>query len=321
MQRLIFILRTILFGWVLALRRLIEGILEICHRRKRRPDDRSGKASRARCVPIDHPSFVRPDPLIYDQYYLSALGLPVTWDNPDIELRRAGVPVSSSLLEPDTDYEMVARIWNAAPDCPVVHMPVHFSYLDFGIGTVSVPLGATKVNVGVKGSASQPAFASMLWHTPARAGHYCLQVRLDPADDLNYANNLGQENTNVGRAESPAKFEVKLRNNTQREHRYRFGFDAYTLGTPEPCGDEGGTAAARSRRIERHRSADRSLPAGWNVTITPDTASLPPSGELVAVVVVTPPDPWRGTQPINVNAFDENDRLAGGVTLSVVRGS
>ena len=34
------------------------------------------------CVPINHPNFKRPDPLIYDQYYLMSLGLAVTWQNP-----------------------------------------------------------------------------------------------------------------------------------------------------------------------------------------------------------------------------------------------
>ena len=33
--------------------------------------------------------------MIYDQYYLTGLGLAVTWDNPDIQLYLNGSPVSS----------------------------------------------------------------------------------------------------------------------------------------------------------------------------------------------------------------------------------
>jgi len=42
-------------------------------------------------------------------------GFAVTWDNPDIQLKLHGNPVSSSLITPDVDLrEIVARIWNGS---------------------------------------------------------------------------------------------------------------------------------------------------------------------------------------------------------------
>src|SRR5260370_16278561 len=108
---------------------------------------RPGKVARSRCVPIDEAVFVRREPLIYDQYYLMGLGLSVTWDNPDIQLYLNGAPVSSSLLEPATTYEIVARVCNSSLSAPVLNMPLHFSYLAFLIGTPTVPLATTKINL------------------------------------------------------------------------------------------------------------------------------------------------------------------------------
>jgi hypothetical protein len=315
-QKLLYVLKTLLYGWLVALHTLIRRVVEVCRHRKHREGDREHRAARARCVPISHPAFVRPDPLIYSQYYLRSLGLAVTWDNPDIQLRRNGVPVSSALpLLPDTDYEVVARIWNASPTAPVIQMPVHFSYLDFGAGTVSVPIGSTKVTVGVKGAPSQPAATSITWHTPSAAGHYCLQVRLDPVDDSNFANNLGQENTNVGHAASPATFTFKLGNGTRRQQRYHFEVDAYSIPGRDPCDKRGD----RRKRLERHAAGSHPLPDGWQVALTPDAPSLAPDEAIDVIASVKPPDGWHGTQAVNVNAFGHQAGLVGGVTLTVVR--
>jgi hypothetical protein len=90
LKTLLFLLRTLAYGWIPALRRLIELICRWVRANCRKEVsgvDRDPKASRAPCVPIPDPAFVRPDPLIYAQYYLIDLGLGVTWDNPDIHLR------------------------------------------------------------------------------------------------------------------------------------------------------------------------------------------------------------------------------------------
>ena len=320
MKRFSFILRTLLFGWLTAIPQFLAMIYRVRRLRRREGSDREHRGARVPCVPIDDPAFVRPDPLIYAQYYLRSLGLAVTWDNPDIELHLNGVPVASSSLEPGTQYELIARIWNGSFDAPLAALPVHFSYLDFGAGTKSVAIGSTKIDLGVKGGPHHPAFASVPWMTPTIAGHYCIQVRLDPPDDLNWANNLGQENTDAGKVHSPALFTFKLRNEAKRHLRYRFEVDAYRLIPPGPCAERADSAQTRRTRLDRHRAGNFSVPPGWQLQINPTAPLLAPDEEITVEVTITPPDGFVGTQNFNVNAFYEHT-LAGGVTLKVESGA
>jgi hypothetical protein len=315
LQTFRFILQTLLYGWVTALRDLWRIICKLL----RRWWDRQclgEKATPQHCVPINNPAFVRPDPLIYDQYYLTSLGLAVTWDNPDIQLYLNGVPVSSSQLQPGTTYEVVAQVWNNSTEAPVVNMPVAFSFLEFGVGTVSVPIGSTRIDLGVKGGPNCPALARMLWTTPTTLGHYCLQVLLQPVDDTNTQNNLGQENTDVGTAHSAAVFKFALRNNTALPRGYEFAVDAYAPGPPPPCNGSGNPEEDRRARLARHRRGSQPLPAGWTVKVDPETPSLAPSESTLVTVTATPPVGFTGNQTINVNAF-RAARLAGGVSLTV----
>lgn len=303
-----FVVKVLLWGWLSALRELSQIVCEVLRRslRRRGPTPR-------RCVPINHPAFFRPDPLIYDQYYLTGLGLAVTWDNPDIQLYLNGAPVSSSALLPGTTYEVSAQIWNNSAQAPVANMSVAFSFLEFGVGTVSVPIGTTNIDLGVKGGPNCPAPATMPWTTPTTPGHYCLQVQLQPVDDGNTQNNLGQENTNVSTAHSTATFAFTLRNSTDRSHTYSFETDAYTPGTPDPCN---GSAEGRHARLARHQRGSQPVPVGWQVKIDPQAPSLVPGQSTTITVTATPPNGFIGEQGINVNAFHDGE-LAGGVTLTV----
>lgn len=314
-KTLMFVLRSVLYGGEDSARDFW-AIVRKLFRRWRRQAHGGRVVSPNRCVPIRDPAFVRPDPLIYDQYYLTGLGLAVTWDNPDIQLYLNDSPVSSSSLLPGTTYEIMAQVWNNSTDAPVVAMPVAFSFLDFGVGTVSVPIGSAEINLGVKGSANCPAFAKALWTTPTTPGHYCIQVELNPFEDTNPNNNLGQENTNVGVAQSPAVFNMTLRNDTQRPKRYRFEADAYMPGSPDPCTGSANDDKARAARVARHRRGSQPVPAGWQVTIAPEAPSLDPGQSIPLTVTATPPSGFTGNQTLNVNAFHETG-IAGGVTLSV----
>jgi hypothetical protein len=313
MGALVSLARTLLYGWLIALYELVQ---QLCQRAKqptppKRPEHRPTQSG---CVKIDHPAFVRPDPLLYSQQYLMAQGLAVTWDNPDITLFLGGVPVSSSALLPATTYEVRARIWNNSLEAPVVHMPVRLSFLDFGVGTQPIPVGTTHVDVGVKGSATQPGQATVLWTTPATPGHFCLQVLLDPVDDVEPANNLGQENTDVVAAASPAVFKFTLRNDTRQAHRYHFETDAYQIPAKPACGD-----TSPERRREAHRRGQHPVPSGFAVTITPSAPALDPGDSAIVTVAVDPPAAFVGRQPINVNTFHEHG-FVGGVTLTCTKG-
>jgi hypothetical protein len=292
--------------------RRLEGLLG------RRPRGDSAR----RCMPVHEKVYRRPDPMIYSQYYLMVQGLSVTWDNPDIEIREAGAPVPAHSLKPDTDYEVVARIWNGSTNAPAVHLPVSFSFLNFGIGTLHNPIGHTFVNLGVKASPSCPAFASVPWRTPATPGHYCIQVLLIWSDDANPLNNLGQTNTVVGPLNSPqANFALTVRNNAEEPRGFRFEVDGYEIPPRPRCGESPGRDespdARRDQLLRLHGRGRHPLPQGWRVELDPDQLELAPQQERpIKATVIAPVEDFRGRQTINVNAF-ANDDFIGGVTLYV----
>lgn len=333
------LVEALLLGWASGLRTLIQLVRALLARLRaqlaKQPRDR--RKTDDRCVPIRHPSIRRPDPLIYSQTYLMSLGLGVSWDNPDIQLLKGGIPVSSDDLQPATDYEVVARVWNGSTDAPVVDLPVTFTVHGFGIGTAGDPIGQTTVPVlGVKGGPNCPAFATVPWTTPATPGHYCIKAHLEWVDDSNPNNNVGQENTNVVQTASPAEAMFLLRNDDrERTRRFRFDVDAYVIPDREPCTKTAAEqpprddVAARTRdaaavglvsppaRVRaRHERSSHPLPPGWTVQITPEESVLAPQQTAEIHVHVEPPPGFHGQQRINVNGFDEVG-LAGGVTLVV----
>jgi hypothetical protein len=335
-SNLLGLISTLFIGWLRALIAFLVRIQAILRSALdgSRLKGREAKTADTDCVPIRHPSFRRPDPMLYSQPYLMGLGLAVSWDNPDIELRRGGAAISSDAVEADTEYEIVARIWNGSTNAPVVGMPVLFSYLSFGIGTPSTPIGTSLVDLGVKGGPGCPAFAVIPWRTPAEPGHYCIQVQLVWSDDTNPLNNLGQENLSIQPAQSPAAFSFAIRNPDERHHRFSFSVDGYAI--PEQLACE---AVERPGRRELYRRSvqpaaarltpqlgedirrrhDRSaypLPDGWAVQFEPSEVELN-AGEQAAVrVSVKPPPGFQGRQPVNVHVAD-GDKVTGGVTLIV----
>jgi hypothetical protein len=264
-------------------------------------------------------AYRQPDPLIYSQQYLQSLGLAVTWSNPDIHVEAAaapGSPVDSHSLQPDTDYLVVARIWNGSTTAPAPGLPVKVSYLSFGIGTTRHDVGMTSVDLPVKGAVGCPATAVVPWHTPAAPGHYCLQVDLLWDDDANPANNLGQHNTDVKPLNSPhAAFAVPLRNNTTERARVVLHTDAYRIPELTPC-DERGRQDSPRARLERHEPAAWPLPPGWRVDVQPSEAVLAAGEQTTVIVDITAPDGFVGRQAINVHA-EGGGELLGGVTLYV----
>jgi hypothetical protein len=321
------LVRALVFDLWLALRRLWRGLLR-CLWLLRQPKGPVHKINRASCVPIHHPAFKKPDPLIYDQYYLMSLGLAVSWQNPDIAIFQGAAPVASAYdLLPSTHYTIRARIWNGSPDAVVAHMPVTFSYLSFGISTVSHPIGQTTVDLGVKGSAFSPAFAEVDWLTPATPGHYCVQVAFAWADDSNPANNLGQHNTQVVEAHSPAHASFTLRNDADERRRYAFEVDTFELQPPPRCPDDRRPPRPQTWKdqhrlpqatLDRNSRAENALPPDWSVSFDPAEPTLVPGEELQVTARIDPPDSFHGRMHLNVHAF-AGVALAGGVTIVVER--
>lgn len=332
-ENLLAVIKAILYGWIHALRELIRELIQRCRLAKARHDlpGRLGKAAPSACVPISDPALKRPDPMIYSQFYLMSQGLAVTWDNPDIVLERGGVPVPSSNLLPDTEYEIVARIWNNSTEAPVVGLPVTFSFLSFGAGTVSNPIGKSHVNLGVKGGINHPAFARIKWRTPAQAGHYCLRAAFEWLDDLNPDNNLGQENITVAEANSPATFTFTLRNDDGERHVFRFEVDTYAIPPRPNCEwqprprDEAAdqdlallrTRPGTIRKVPpEHDRKNYPLPPRWTVAFNPETIMLSPDQSTPITVTVTPPADFVGSKMLNIHSFHERG-MTGGVTVEI----
>ncbi len=319
---LIELVQAITYKWLLALvhivQRLIQLVHVLCERRKRLHSETN--ATNTGCGQVDHPSFHRPDPLIYSQKYLLELGLAVTWDNPDIVVLKNGVVVPESSLLPNTEYEIDATIWNNSYDAPVVGMKVDIGFLSFGAGTTLTPIASTFVSVGVKGGANHPAHARVKWITPP-AGHYCIQVAFDCDGDMNPRNNLGQNNIDVVAAHSPAVYVFSLRNLFKRPDRFKLEVDTYTLPAQPDCAAAPDRTLTNDQRWEeikrRHQKAAFPIPAGWSVALSPDHAILQPDEAVDIAVTIEPPAAFIGQQPFNINAVSGAGRYAGGVTLIV----
>jgi hypothetical protein len=318
------LLQAIIYKWLLAIGSIVKRFID-CFRKFKRyhqlPHDFRDVTDKG-CGEIDHPSYHRADPLIYSQKYLLSKGLAVTWNNPDIILLQNGVIVDEANLQPNTEYEIDATIWNNSYDAPVVGMAVNFSYLSFGASTTVTPIGTTVVDIGAKGTTSQPALARMKWITPP-AGHYCIQVDFYWADDLNPDNNIGQNNVDVREAHSPAVFHFDLRNSGKRADEFHFETDTYTLPPPVECEaqiDRSKTVDQRWEEIKkRHNREDYPVPPGWTIIITPATAQLQPNEIKSIEVAIEPPADFSGSQSVNINAVSKSGRHAGGVTLTVTK--
>ena len=259
------------------------------------------------------PALKKPDPFLYAQYFLMGLGIPVTWDNPDIFIFEGTTPVDPHDLKASTDYTLVARVWNSSTDVPVVDLPVVFSYLSFGMGVASHPIASTTTDLNAKGLPGCPAFASVTWTTPPAAGHYCVQVQLEPPDDSNWLNNLGQRNMDVAHPASPATFAFAVGNHGgRRPRRVRFVVDTYAIAPLPPCDEQ---PADRKRRPELRQTAPP-VPDGWTVQLSPSELVLDPGEEKTVHVEITGPVGFTGVMPFNVAAWDDVG-LFGGVTLRV----
>jgi hypothetical protein len=286
------------------IKEVIALLIYICHflLGKKRP-------SADKCV--CPPALKKPDPFLYSQQYLMSLGLPVTWDNPDIYIYDGATLVDPHNLHANTTYTVVARIWNNSPDVPVINLGVIFSFLSFGMGTQSNPVGSTAVDLAAKGLPGCPAFAYMSWTTPAALGHYCLQVLLEPPDDTNWLNNLGQRNTDVAQPQSPATFTFAVGNHiAPRTRNVRFKVDAYTIPPLRPCG-----TATTTTKTSISKTAPP-VPPGWTIVLTPDSLQLLPGEEKTVQAQITPPSGFHGSMPLNVTGIDDYGPV-GGVTLIV----
>src|SRR5512143_3939212 len=133
--------KTLAYGWIVYIIRLVKALCRaiktLCALLKLPHGQQLEDKDPCKFKP---PAYHRPDPCIYDQYYLMNLGLAVTWDNPDITIWLGGVQVPEQSLLPDTEYEIRATIWNNSYYAPIAGMQVNFAFLSFGAATTLNPI-------------------------------------------------------------------------------------------------------------------------------------------------------------------------------------
>ena len=277
---------------------------------------------------------VRADPMIYSQNWLMSQGLAVTWDNPDIQLYdMAGNPASPSDLTPDQDYKVAVRCWNNSYNAGAPVLPVYLSFLSFGIDVTSTPIPpASIISLGAKATATCPAFANFIWHTPAVPGHYCLQARLVCLDDANPLNNLGQKNVHVGKLKSPATFTFTVQNQASVPRLFQLEADMYQIPQLPSCDAQpapprrGGRLAESQARWKRALATQRyglfPITPDWQLTMNATEFQLEPRASRDITVTINPASgSFSGTRAFNVHGFAAPSNgprvLAGGVTLYV----
>jgi hypothetical protein len=329
------------------------------------------------CVPLPRDVLRKPDPLIYSQGYLASLGLAVVWDNPDITLLHGGQPADAHALDPDTDYTVAIRVHNGSNQAPAFGVSVSLSYHLWGSSGPWIPVGQTQVDLPARGAPGEPATVQLNWHTPARDGHWCLDVQLQHPEDLNPLNNLGQTNVDIRRVKpgEALAIEVPVRANQRQTLRLRatgYSLPAEALYPPAPEGaveryekavagldkqplladwiaashstgqpSVDNWTAYRSAAVPGRRAGKNnpqygedwlprivaandaeahSIPPEWEPALSADEVVVDAGAEVIVQLRLrVPPGAQAGTQKqFQVNAFDQQGKLAGGVEVLVV---
>jgi len=193
------ILWSVLVHLLVSIVREPWDFLRLVVRRVRNACELKRSRKRLPCLPLPPDIARKPDPLIYCQSYLQSLGLAVTWDNPDIQLRLGGSPVDQHDLLPDTDYAVAITVHNGSNEAPAPGVKVLLHYRRWGVAGPWIFESQGVIDLPVRGAPGEPGSLIVPWHTPHTGGHYCLLVVLVHANDLNPLNNFGQTNTDIRR--------------------------------------------------------------------------------------------------------------------------
>lgn len=187
----------------------------------------------------------RPDPCIYSQEFLTAQGVPVTWNNPDIWVAKRATP---NVIEPDsyhlqenTDYIVFVQAHNASTDLAVgvrvrlVYRPWSFNSPE--VTPVEVDANGQEVFRIVNIPPMGAALTTFAWRTPSvgpESAHFCIQAILSHPLDINPSNNLGQENTQVLDTDGQsARVVVPLHNPANVAQRFAIDATLYRIEEKE----------------------------------------------------------------------------------------
>jgi len=262
----------------------------------------------------------RPDPCIYSQFLLMQLNQPVTWDNPDVAIFKAGVEQYTYSLAPDTTYDLAITVHNSSAEKAAFATKVAVRWIEFGAGgPVRHPIADLVADVG---PFPATAVVTTVWRTPATPGHYCIEVELAHPNDGNPANNLGWNNTQVLPAHSQAKTPIRIFN---RHAGAQIAEVAATTGRGAPRNVVEIAFDSYVFHDAYGKEADGDVmfaprPPAWPARVEPRTFHFAP-GETYRDVelIVDAPDGPGPPEPFNVTARQGGAPL-GGVTVLVTRG-
>jgi hypothetical protein len=155
----------------------------------------------------------------YDQWDSSTWSLHAgdnpTWDNPAIRLYDVtNSLVSSNNLAAGVTYTIQVDVHNDT-DYLAGHVKVIAKWANFGLGQppdVWAVIGGP-VEIDVPAHSVVPA--EIKWTTPG-TGHLCVLAEIQHIEDINTANNQGQENCHVGPTSSPAEIKFLMWNPTKQ---------------------------------------------------------------------------------------------------------
>jgi hypothetical protein len=216
------------------------------------------------------------------------------WDNPEIQLYDAGTgqAVASNNLHVGQNYRIRVRVHNDTAFL-AKSARVTFKWIDCGVGQpdrVWSLIDSVEVDVPAAG-----ADAEVVWAPPS-TGHLCVKVEIYHVEDINEANNKGQENLHVGPTSSPAVVPFTVWNPTDRPAAVHL--EVRQLLDPE----QGQKQRLWATRIEH-----------------PDPQMIPPGKWRIAKIVIdpAPADAKRGDRARFALTAFISGRMIGGVNFVI----
>jgi len=240
------------------------------------------------------------DLYMYDQWDTSTWHLHTgdnpTWNNPDIQLYdEDGNSVSSNDLEVGRQYTIRSKVHNDT-NFAATNVSVTIKAANFGLGqpdNVWNVIGQDTIAV----PANDVREAEVQW-VPPSTGHLCIVGEIYHIEDINGDNNRGQENTDVGAANSPVEIPFEIWN----------------------MSDEPAALHLELRQIVRHQ-LDSQQKIWGNWLKHPDPQIIPPGGKSEGKIVI---DPDYG----NINEGEQAEfaltgyigkKMVGGVNVILTR--
>lgn len=260
-----------------------------------------GQASDRYAVDVFYVRTANPiDLYIYSQWDTSTWHLHTgdnpTWNNPDIQLYdQNGNATASNDLEVGRQYTIRAKVHNDT-NFAANNVRVTIKSANFGLGqpdNVWNVIGQDIITV----PANDVREAEVQW-VPPSTGHLCIVGEIYHIEDINGDNNRGQENTDVGAANSPVEIPFELWN----------------------MSDEPAALHLELRQIVRHQ-LDSQQKIWGNWLKHPDPQIIPPGGKSEGKIII---DPDYG----NINEGEQAEfaltgyigkKMVGGVNVILTR--